>query len=250
MSRLQSTSKIISEATSTPPYRRQEKSGITHPYDIYNTARGELVAHFMSDSIKLADGAAVDTWKDELGGRWTVTQSTAADKPTFHKGASDLLNGYPVLRFGDVTGLVHSHLASKVEPLTIATLVAVHKFAEDPFTRARAVVAGQANDSPSEGLMTDSSGTSFTDAGPAYKFYIDGSTTDDPDIVTPTNWHISMMVKDTPAVNLEGFYIANSRAQNRYMYGDLAEILLYKTTLTEANRTLLFNYLNDKYQVY
>lgn len=70
-------------------------SGVSAPAGPSLPQSASLVAHWSADSLSLADGAAVDTWTDLVGG-YAATQATALRKPTFK---ANTLGGKPSLLF-------------------------------------------------------------------------------------------------------------------------------------------------------
>lgn len=240
MARIQSISTI--GTASIPAYRLQSRSGITHPADIVG-----MTGHFRASSIVgLNNGDAIATWKDDLG--VDVVTQTGANRPTFQSAAADLLNGYPIARFDGTNHFMSGTQQNKV----VRSTAAVIKSSESTFTQYRGILTGKVGDAAHDGLIADGTASSTSLYGATSSNYIDGSTVDADNLVTPTEWHIVIGIQNAPAKTYTtGIYIGQDRTTTtRRWKGDIAEIICYSTALSASERANIFAYLNDKYAVY
>lgn len=215
-------------------------------YSLPNTV-GTILNWFRADSITKSDGtdetdgASISIWKDEMGGDYAVSAGIA--DPTFNLNQ---LNGYPSLAF-DGTDAYMS--CGKV--ITPSTIISVFKSNEALYGDFDAVMSGKIGDTAHEGLMVTGSTTlvRFTKADT----YIDGNTIETHELAPTTNWHIVIWVDvASPGTWTTGSYIGQDRTTtSRRWNGDIAEIITMAEPLTANNdRQVVFNYLNNKYQVY
>ncbi|WP_437735260.1 LamG-like jellyroll fold domain-containing protein [Sorangium sp. So ce1335] len=191
----------------------------------------------------------VSSWQDQSGNGNTATQTNAAAQPTLVSGA---LNGKPVIRF---QGWHSLFLAEQLEPtrFTIFIVGKNSKTAEvfsmilgpgntSPNNQIRwengsqALFVGLGNDMP---IITSTLGNtrvyhalSARYDGSTMTVYRDGELASSHDFTTTGPWILLQI----------GAWFSSY-----YMHGDLAEILVYESALSEGARGAVDGYLRSKY---
>lgn len=186
----------------------------------------------------LSDGDAVTTWPDESGEGNDATQATTAKKPSYETG---VLNGLPVVRFDGVDDLLQGS-----SDLTVRTIFAVVK-SDDLAPEYDGLVTGQAGTDGDLGLLVTPSGY-YTNSQSGAIWYVNGTQTSS--VADWSEFHIAV-VKWSGYDYTTSYQIGNDRGiGGRYLQGDVAEILIYDSVLSDGDREAVRDYLNDKYAIY
>lgn len=224
--------------------RRRRRGGFS-PADIPG-----LQLWLEADKITgLNDGDPVTTWEDSSVNNNDATQATAAKKPLYKV---NIVNGKPAVRFDATDDILVSTFATLAQPLT---LIAVAK------SRVAAPGAGKGFvDSKSDvarALIGFSSLNNWS--------YFAGTAQDDG--AMDANFHVfvgvfngasSKLVVDgtvgssaNPGANslTDGATIGNRPDGLVPLDGDIAEVLVYDSALSDANRDLVETYLGAKYGI-
>lgn len=200
---------------------------------------------FSADSLGLADADPVGSWVDNMGGD-PLVQTTADNKPVFK---TNIINGLPVVRFATNDWLDVTFTLERPE-----TVFFVY--------RKTAGAGGAILDGHTQ------HGPSFYFSGPTtLRVYGTGSTTGT--IVDDGLAHLVSSILPTTTANtvtyfdgascvtgdcgdsdLQGFSLGRFSGYNDFYYnGDIAEVLAYNTTLSDADRLLTETYLKNKYDI-
>lgn len=199
----------------------------------------------------LNDGDPVTTWSDSSGQANNATQATAAKKPTYKTG---ILSGKPVVRFDGVDDELTLGDLSAYFP-SAATLFVVVILSSDA---AYSIYGTAANDGfwrwdgDGKGYMgafratriagypatMPQTGTRFFElrsSASGYRLYQDG-----------------LALGDEQAAGYAGganHRIGNNAdaAADRFLAGDVAEIIVYDSAFSDANRGIIRDYVNSKY---
>ena len=196
-----------------------------------------------------ADGDAVYGWYDKSGNGWRAIQTSGTLKPIYKTG---IINGLPVLRFDGSDDYMNLGLYLE-RPYTVF-LVHVKKGAGGGNARA---VAG--------------SGNWFMGSGAGYYRHFAGSdyvsnnvlaeTVDAPKLGTARNtgaangstyWIDQADITSQPnAIGVCGsMAVGSGPGGGDYYNGDVAEVLVYDTALSPADRQLVWDYLGPKYGLF
>jgi hypothetical protein len=210
-----------------------------------------------ASSLALSDGDAVTTWENE-GAQGDATQATAGLKPVYK---TNIINGLPVVRF-DGTG---RHLAiaafvnsaswtvfwvakttvNSVQQVFTADYSAGARYGQTRFQSNASVRLIGFNTTPSA-FSDDQPFTagsfvyaSFVRRSSTIQAYVNGTSGGSTAIsgTAPTSnraWHVGR-VDPADAINTE------------LLNGDVAEILLYASALSDVDRARVESYLSAKY---
>jgi hypothetical protein len=235
-----------------------------------------------ADAGVLDDGGAaainndsVGTWQDQSGNGFHVSQDTSGYYPVYKTG---IVNGQPVIRFTSTSDTVLSHL-SRPSPLTAldaadftifvvfantndeenGTLISTKDSADG--TENRVAMLADSRSANKVNTLIKASGTAYiatndSDQGTSFRLSaakLDGATL--------TAYHNGTAQADTETISgtwtNEFFRIGaqyyNSLAGNVYsvpLSGDIAEIIIYDSALSDPDRQSVESYLNSKYNIY
>jgi len=200
----------------------------------------------------LADGASVETWVDRSISANHATQSNASLRPTYQTNEA---NGWPVVRFNgtdqwfDLTSTLN---------IQVMTLVCVIK----PTTPDgyRSVFGSNTNgisfqiaDNAKMSLVkTNALGLlEQTTAISTSVFSVLTGTYSNPNAAIFTNRNADGTASVAAGFTYTNSYIGkqDSTGSYQYWYGDIAECLVYNNVLSSENKTLLWDYLLDKYAI-
>lgn len=197
----------------------------------------------------LNDGDPVSTWIDLSGNGNDVTQATASKKPTYQTSE---INGKPCLRFDGVDDFLINTLFIAAQPLTILcvsklTVGKTYSRMFDGGASSRLLIGQQG---PNELLFyAGSTSPTYIRATPwPWSFYtgifngsgsqqfLNGTLLGTAD---PYNWGLIELRVGC------GWW----QGDNEFWAGDIAELIIYNTTLSAGNLTLLHAYIAAKYGI-
>lgn len=197
--------------------------------------------------VGLNDGDAVGTWEDSSTANNDVSQSTADNKPSYQ---TNELNGKPVVRFDGANDILNT--ASAVINKTHSTFI-VHRassWGDLDFIMSH---SGGANGCQwyyySDVLYYDHPGSNNKSYGAA--------TTDvqlveaiHDDTVSTKAWLNGVSVGNTNAIlmNTSTATTIGGKSSGSYI-GDIAEIIVYSSALSDPNRQAVEDYLGTKYGI-
>jgi hypothetical protein len=203
--------------------------------------------------IASTDGTALSSWSDASGGGHHATQGTGAAQPTYQ---TNELNGKPVVRFDGTDDFMGLGDLSLVFP-TAATLLVVYGITgtEDRYS----VFENTSNN----GYWSYSGGVGYFCAFRTAR--IDGYPAAMPE--TGTNLVSVVSSASTYQVYLDGtgqgaqaagysaggggnvYEIGRGTGTSEYLAGDIAELLIYNSALSNGDRTTVEAYLTAKWGV-
>lgn len=202
-----------------------------------------LILWLRADSLGLSNGAAVEEWYDESPAGSNATQTGTAC-PLYIANA---VNSLPVVRFdgvndnmpldSTVTTMRHYFIVAKWSGANNLTSILGRTTTPVMIyggTTATGLIIHQGN-SYSQVV----NGTAYNNGvllGSTAELYRDFNQFQIFNVTTTLN---GMLVDD----------IGGILSNNYYFSGDVAEIIIYSSILTEANRLLVQNYLSRKYNI-
>ncbi len=215
-----------------------------------------------NDGTENVHGASVATWVDKSSNDNDAVQATAANKPTYTIGG---INGRPVMTFDGTTDyMTISDNASLdlVSNLTIFSIATTDTTA--PAITSRFFQKGSGGGGFGFGIGTTGRKIRFTTAG--VKDYdssgVYWSSTATPyltSIVFDGSYDVTFyrdgVTKGTVTHNAAGttnslaLYIGQNGGGSGFWDGNMAEIVLYNTALSDGNRGLVESYLCDKWGI-
>jgi hypothetical protein len=222
-------------------------SGLVDP-----TSISGLKLWLKADALALSDGTAVSSWTDSSGLGNHATQATGANQPILK---TSILGGKPVIRFDGANDYLQT--ATFSSSLSSSTIFAVGKvgtadqtqFVFDGIdsTHRNAVLhystfeGGAGANKLDQFAGTEVFGTSTNGVfaeisavfnGASSATYIDGSL---------------VISGDVGSQSLSGLTVAARYTAANFLAGDLAEIIVYDSALSTANRKNVEQYLASKY---
>ena len=218
-----------------------------------------------ADSLSLNDNDAVGSWTDSSGNGNTANQGTAANKPTFK---SSIINGKPVVRFDGTSDFLTVTRNAGLEPAQVS-IIAVVRAAAAPANSSYAVSKKFTTGTVSSYSLQRSSSVLAMRFGcrSGGTFAATGGTLNDAQL-WDGNGHVVVGVADEGTPLRSNFYLntnigaaglvtgglnydANDLFIGSYdgtqlwMAFDLAELLIYNSTLTMGQIGKVVNYLGD-----
>lgn len=201
-----------------------------------------------------SDGDVIGAWVDQSGKGNDVTQATTPKKPTLRL---NVLNGKPVARFDGTDDRLISSSFSLAQPFTAFVVVKVSSGALvggiffDTFTDTGLCAMWKASGSA---LFRMSGGITIQTAWNAswniHNGFFDGASSD---------YFIngsSAISGDASTNGLSGISIGDIRGNPNPILGglkldgDIAEILIYNSILSTADRQTIEDYLNGRYAIF
>lgn len=223
---------------------------------------GSDIATLFQDSAKTtpvtADGQTIGAWADKSGNTNDALQTSGAAEPVYKTG---IRNGKSVIRFNGSSAYMNDIAKGSWAGYTVFMV-----FATTAPTTSQRVLS---NPAVNQAL-------GVVDAGGSYRFFEYNGTTFSTAISTgaDTNWHYITGIADsadnrakiykdgvfggqggilTGTMNISGtaetnvFLGRNHSAGTAFFNGDIAEVLIYDSTLSSINRGLVELYLHDKW---
>lgn len=202
-----------------------------------------------ADAISLSDNDPVGAWPDSSISVNDATQGTAAKKPIFKTG---ILNGKPVVRFdgtddtlvaGAAIGITGNHTYFVVVKMPNADYASPLWVTADD--GAGVNLTGRADGSIDYGIpWSQNSGASYYDGT---SFYIFSLTFDGTTYRLRKNGTGLVSAATASAPSNRTPRIGKSDALPTALNGDLAEIIIYNSTLSQTDHNLVGNHLATKY---
>lgn len=192
----------------------------------------------------LVDTDPVTTWPDSSGLGNDATQATAAKKPTYQ---TNELNGKPVVRFDGTDDFLGTLLAWM--PLVTVFVGYMNRAGVNG-----SFIGTNASSGPllrNQAMFPSDAGSSFALTGTLnanrlltlawnyttdnYKVYLDGILD-----TTGTVLHSN---------TTEALEIGTNRSNGEFLNGDIAEVIIYDSILSEVDRNALGGYIESKYGI-
>lgn len=220
-----------------------------------------------ADSLSLNDGDAVASWTDSSGSGNTATQGTAASKPTYK---ASIINSLPVVRFDGSNDFLTVTRNSGLEPVAV-TLFALVRASSSPgafsYILSKKLTSGSSasysigvnGTAASRGLCnvvtsgekassSVAQGTVWNGSAHCICIKIDGTNIhqyfDGNEIGISAVGAVGNINYDTNDLRL-GAYDSGSL----FWAGDLGEVLVYNTALSDANRWKVQGYLGGRWAI-
>ncbi|HEY1040075.1 MAG TPA: LamG-like jellyroll fold domain-containing protein, partial [Bacteroidia bacterium] len=219
------------------------------------------------------DGAAISSWNDQSGNGVNVSQSTAAQRPTYK---SSLMNGMPAIEFDNSTTAGQNDYLTAPDNAILDNTAGYTTFSvlrmKNLNGEARCIVSKRTSIDTDEAFMfffyssnylhldIDGLGNRFNGTN-AYAvntnylvgFGFDGSLTStsrskltEGDSTRKISTESSSTVPDKSSPLVIG---ATHASDDRPFSGYISELILYRTALAVAPQTIIYNYLSAKYDI-
>lgn len=221
-----------------------------------------LVAWFKADAIVgLNDGDAVSTWSDSSPSGYNLTQGVAARRPVYK---TNIINStYPVVRFDGTNDTLENTGSGPGISASAGTVIVVFK--------ATSIATNNAtvNQNATVWQIADRCGLSLKSTNNEFWWNDDGAVDSTSAAIDTTNFFISIWqhsggslygyqnknTSATPATsgNTTSVNSLNLGADSALSYcfnGDIAEVIIYSTVISEAAIAQIRKYLNAKYAIY
>ena len=216
-----------------------------------------LTLHLTSDKGVVTSGSAVTEWDDQSGNGNNAAQTTSANQPAYVQGA---MNGLPVIRFNGST-------SELTLPSSTALGIQNHEYemfivAQSSYTAQPEFLIAGGSFEQFEYHLNGAAGARFI---PVTSTYLDlgtsGAYADGKPHVFEANASSTGGGMSVDGVNggTSTSNILSSNAGNLllgvrsdggdHFNGDIAEVLVYDTVLTSAQRDSVEKYLADKYGI-
>ena len=204
-------------------------------------------------TLVLSDGDVIGAIEDKSEGN-DATQATTANKPIYKTG---IQNGLSIARFDGADDLLNGSLAHTLtQPATIFAVVALDTAAVNDSTNRwvtggdgskRLVLFQRATDTPDSFSIfggTALGGSDSDDSWHVWSAFFNG--------VSSEFWIDGVSKASGNAGDEEPteITIGASAGPNNFWDGDIAEVLIYDSMLSTANRQLIENFLNNKWAVF
>jgi len=201
------------------------------------------------------DGDTIQTWTDSGSNGNNPTQATAGSRATYK---TNIINGLPVLRFNGTSNQYGITLDTGIA-LNNYSLFVVHRpTSASQYGMVFGSTTGNSDaelldmNYPSAGKIgTYHAGPgniggaySFTSGTPLISSFVASSGTG-----TPYNNGTAQSSGTTATQTVSNWVLGNYTTGSYYYTGDIAEIILYSSGLSAANRISIENYLASKYGI-
>lgn len=202
-----------------------------------------LLLWLKADWLNLNDGDTVSSWTDASGNNNHATAATAANRPTFKK---NIINGKPVLRYdGNSDVLVLTTLLTTVRQAFIVMKWDNQVIDYVPILGGTTTYDYHGPGGASGVIIFYSYTSACVLGGSAWN----NGTSYGPTLV-PKDKTNFQLVELQPSCNTTVGNISNDRGSAaRSIHGDIAEVILYNTTLSTTDRQKVERYLRDKYKL-
>lgn len=252
------------------PFVLSSQSG---PAGVGSSTNNPLWLKADAGTSSTVNGTAISLWNDQSGNAINVTQTVAAQQPSF---TSNVLNGFPAIQFDDVNGAnVNDKMIGPDSPLLDNTSGYSFFMVTRPQNvdnNARVIVSKRT------GVAINQSFMQFFFTGS--RFYTDIQTNNNRYNTNSTftannNYIIDQLYDGTLAIasrcrtyvggtldvtssetntlvpdNASPLVIGSTDASDPRPFGGyISEIILYRTALNDAQRIIVDNYLSAKYNI-
>ncbi len=201
----------------------------------------------------LNDGDRVTTWIDSSGNSRDATQSVAADKPTYK---INIINGKPVVRFA-AANTEFMNLPNFLTGFGAGEIFLVVKLNNDPPVTGSGGIWDFGSDAASSHYCFDDGFIYDEFATTARK----GTVNPTPSLAAWRLYNVSSQANEwtsrldgtqifTTATNTVGWSTTPKiGGETFFCDGDIAELILYSTVLSTADRTAVKTYIAAKYNL-
>ncbi|GIG56889.1 hypothetical protein Lfu02_12610 [Longispora fulva] len=190
----------------------------------------------------------VTTWYDQSGNARNGTMTTPSRQPTLVQGA---LNGQPVIHFNGAQSL---NLLTPVNPYTFSVFIVGRNQKSSGFS----MILGPSGNFPNNQIRWENSSQALF-VGTANNFPVVTSTIGNTmvfhELSARYDGSTMWVYRDGNLVSAHSFSTSGgwtlasigSWYSSQFMIGDLAEVIVYPTALSDADRTATDSYLRSKY---
>ena len=221
-------------------HRRNRNPGFIEPGVLDMTLAGmdNLQLWFRADSLNLNDDDSVSTWGDDSGNGRDATQASEPAQPIFK---TNILGGYPVVRFSGAQSL---------------------DFTSYIYNLSTYFVVWSRTGAGNNDVVFGYDGTHYAYLQYSSSWYMATSALISVAMASGTFLLKSMVYNNvvyagytngsahTPAAGSLDAYYRYIGAGTGVLGGDIAEIVIFDTNLSTANRQFVENYLNTKYNLW
>lgn len=224
---------------------------------IYDTtiSRTNLKVWLSADKGVDTTGGSISTWYDRSSNGLSATQTTGANKPILQDG---VLNGKPVVRFNGTTSYMMMPNASEIgltnSPYEMFIVTRTTSSA------LQFVISGAGENYelhlnggngvryiPIGSVLLDNGADGAYDDGQGYLFTLRASTSYG---IVMTNGEVGEYSFSNATSSGTGSMFLGQRAGDIYrLNGDIAEVIMYDTTLSKQERLAVSQYLSQKYNI-
>jgi lysophospholipase L1-like esterase len=200
-----------------------------------------LYAHWKADSLTLNDGDDVATWLDETANNIDIAQATVGKRPHFK---TNILNGYPVVRFTASASHVLTASMTLAQPFSIFIVKkqsteasAYYMTGGSTWTWGYSPGVDQDFFNPPDWYPN----TGFDSTAWHYLCAIMGST--DKYVQDGTTM---TMTGSAPTSGFTAMWLGGQDAVS-FWDGDIAEVIIYNELISDGNRATVEAYITEKY---
>jgi hypothetical protein len=246
--------------------------GQTGPAGVGTSATNVLWLKADAGTSTSTNGSPVASWNDQSGNGVVLNQNTAAQQPQF---VSSFMNGFPALEFDNNSSSgQNDYLITPDNPIfdntngySFFTVTRMKGFGD-----AQSIISKRNNVGNEEAFMLfyytgsklfvdidndnnrfSNSAVSTINTNKIYDFFYDGNqlppqrtTIFDQELLQTTSTESSSTVADKNSPLLVG---ATHSGDPRAFNGYISEIIMYRTKLNDAQRTIINNHLSAKYDI-
>jgi hypothetical protein len=246
--------------------------GQTGPAGVGTSSTNVLWLKADAGTSTSTNGSPVASWNDQSGNNVVLSQSTSAQQPQF---VSSFMNGFPALEFDNNSSSgQNDYLITPDNPIfdntngySFFTVTRMKGFGD-----AQSIISKRNNVGNEEAFMLfyytgnklfvdiDNDNNRFSNTvastintNKIYDFFYDGtlpppqrSTIFDQEVLQTTSVESSSIVPDKSSPLLIG---ATHSGDPRAFNGYISEIIMYRTKLNDAQRTIINNHLSAKYDI-
>lgn len=218
-----------------------------------------LQVWFKADAITgLNDTDAIATWSDSSVNSRDATQAVGVSQPFYR---TNQLNSLPIVRFGggDFLTLGDVELHSNVSGLSIFAVQSTNDAFDSPVVGKYDAGNNEREWTFNTTLWSLQDAADVFDANNSATYAVSSGWVIDSGVWTPaTRTEVfrggaSLATATTPATDItdtaEPLLLGANTAGATTFNGDVAEIIIYNTALSNANRSRIENYLRDKYNI-
>ncbi|WP_430405371.1 T9SS type A sorting domain-containing protein [Fluviicola sp.] len=246
--------------------------GQTGPAGVGTSATNVLWLKADAGTSTSTNGSPVASWNDQSGNGVILNQGTTAQQPQF---VSSLMNGFPALEFDNNSSSgQNDYMITPDNPIfdntngySFFTVTRMKGFGD-----AQSIISKRNNVGNEEAFMLfyytgnklfvdidndnnrfSNSAVSAINTNKIYDFFYDGtllppqrSTIFDQEVLQTTSVESSSTIPDKNSPLIVG---ATHSGDPRAFNGYISEIIMYRTKLNDAQRTIINNHLSAKYDI-
>lgn len=202
----------------------------------------DLIAWYNLEEV--TDARLASLADASTGARNLTAVGSGSDRPL---GVTDVLNGYPIVRFDNVSPFLNTTSPPVVHDIFI---VAKYTLAANFGGAYRGLISGE---TAGDALVGDSaaSSTKFLNIGTGTSFYYKSQTAYAAAAQeAPFAQFELLRYGDTAGIAFDGIQLGNHKALTAYWRGDVADVLLYGAVQSAANARRIALFYDLKYRLW